>query len=538
MKKLFSSGLIISATLFALVSSLDAQPITPNGIVGFAFWDNEGENTVGTGTGQSASFGVVFVSPDGDNGTTAYAYNAAKNETIALPSGSSYGTPDQFATDLDYSANNLTQWKITLKNESDELVVYTPDHSDAQKMEFVKKLSITGEATSPTVTWELPTTGAEVSRVSYEIWNDETNSTIQRKTTIPGGAMASSVTLSDLTPGVKYAIRIMPENRDEEGTTARSSNWLGWLAQNGSAEGTVLELVAGSPAGVTQNVDTPTTTFTVEFDYQFKTVTGLLNVSLDGKTIGTTYTAPTEATEIFSHAVIEVEDSSLLGLTSVPLLLQIDGPAGSKIVIDNISFPSLENGNFEQGLTMWVTSGAGSVTTLHAPPTLLTQTQVSQLYVSIFGRASEGDGNAYWQSEQSDMTVAANTMLNTEPAKAYFGDTLNDNQMFIEFIYENTLGKTYADDPEGVNYWVSELAGGKSKGQVVATLINAAIDPQYSGLAAQDQFLNKVAVSNYTAETIATVPDVNDMSAFVAFISDVTDDPATVVVAKAAVDAF
>ena len=30
----------------------------------------------------------------------------------------------------------------------------------------------------------------------------------------------------------------------------------------------------------------------------------------------------------------------------------------------------------------------------------LTQTQVSQLYVSIFGRASEGEGNAYWSSEQ------------------------------------------------------------------------------------------------------------------------------------------
>jgi len=136
------------------------------------------------------------------------------------------------------------------------------------------------------------------------------------------------------------------------------------------------------------------------------------------------------------------------------------------------------------------------------------------------------------------MTVAANTMLNTQPAKAYFGTTLNDNQKFIEFIYKNTLGKDYADDPEGVNYRVSELTGGKSKGQVVATLISAAIDPQYAGLPAQDQFLNKVTVSNYTADTITTVPDVNDLSAFVSFISGVTDDAATVVAAKAAVDAF
>ena len=168
----------------------------------------------------------------------------------------------------------------------------------------------------------------------------------------------------------------------------------------------------------------------------------------------------------------------------------------------------------------------------------LTQTQLSQLYVSIFGRASEGDGNLYWRSEQDDMVIATNTMLATMAAQVYFGSTLNNNRMFIEFIYENTLGKTYAEDPAGVDYWVNELASGKSKGEVVAVLINAAMDPQYSGLPAQDQFINKVTVSNYTADTITTIPDVNDLSAFVNFISDVTDDAATVVTAKAAVDAF
>ena len=72
----------------------------------------------------------------------------------------------------------------------------------------------------------------------------------------------------------------------------------------------------------------------------------------------------------------------------------------------------------------------------------LTQTQVSQLYVSIFGRASEGEGNTYWQTTQDDMVVAADTMLATGAAKDYFGATLDDDQAFIEFIYENTLGKT------------------------------------------------------------------------------------------------
>jgi hypothetical protein len=220
-----------------------------------------------------------------------------------------------------------------------------------------------------------------------------------------------------------------------------------------------------------------------------------------------------------------------------PAISVESGSQPSGYVMDNSDCED-NNGSIHPGATEIRGDGIDQDCDGSDLPSLLTQTQVSQLYVSIFGRASEGGGNAYWQSEQSDMTTAADTMLNTEPAKAYFGDTLNNNQMFIEFIYKNTLGKDYADDPDGVNYWVSELAAGKSKGEVVATLISAAIDPQYAGLPAQDQFLNKVAVCNYTADIIATCPDVNDLSAFVAFISSVTDDPETVVAAKAAVDEF
>ncbi len=42
------------------------------------------------------------------------------------------------------------------------------------------------------------------------------------------------------------------------------------------------------------------------------------------------------------------------------------------------------------------------------------------------------------------------TMLTTDDAIEYFGDTLDDNQAFIELIYKNTLNKTYEDDPEGI----------------------------------------------------------------------------------------
>jgi hypothetical protein len=152
----------------------------------------------------------------------------------------------------------------------------------------------------------------------------------------------------------------------------------------------------------------------------------------------------------------------------------------------------------------------------------LTQTEVSQLYIGVFGRASEGGGNSYWQTdpESTSMTATANVMLNTDPAKAYFGDTMNDNGAFVAHIYSYTLGKSYADDPTGQDYWVSELVAGKSKGEMIAALISSAQHPDNLG-AAQDRFNNKVEVSNYCADTIA---DYTDLETFTGFLSSVTDD--------------
>lgn len=164
----------------------------------------------------------------------------------------------------------------------------------------------------------------------------------------------------------------------------------------------------------------------------------------------------------------------------------------------------------------------------------LTKTEVSQLYVSIFGRASEGDGNSYWMTDpaSTDMTTTANVMLNTDAAKTYFGTTMDNNAAFVAHIYTNTLGKSYNDDSAGQDYWVAELAEGKSKGEMIAALITAAQHPANAG-AAQDQFNNKVEVSNYCADTIAAY---TDLDTFTGFITGVTDDDATVDDAKDEID--
>lgn len=135
------------------------------------------------------------------------------------------------------------------------------------------------------------------------------------------------------------------------------------------------------------------------------------------------------------------------------------------------------------------------------------KTQISELYVAIFNRASEGSGNKYWQKLEKSLSEIADDMLATLDAKQYFGNSLDNNKDFIEHIYKNTLGKTYADDPEGIDYWVSRLDSGESRGNVITTLIQAAQDPKYSELDAYKQFKNRIEVSDYTSDVLEDTPE-------------------------------
>jgi len=176
----------------------------------------------------------------------------------------------------------------------------------------------------------------------------------------------------------------------------------------------------------------------------------------------------------------------------------------------------------------------------------LTKTQVSQLYVSLFGRASEGAGNTYWQTQNAanadtniNRTNTATEMLNLAVVKTYFGvtdyATTANVQTVVEAIYLNTLGKTYAQDTVGVDYWVAAVAGGTSMGSMVNSLIIAINAPANrvaaADIAASNTFNNKVSVSDYTADNLSAL---TTTTIFAAYLTGVTDAASTVVTAKAA----
>ena len=91
----------------------------------------------------------------------------------------------------------------------------------------------------------------------------------------------------------------------------------------------------------------------------------------------------------------------------------------------------------------------------------LTQTKVSQLYVSIFNRASEGTGNTYWQTAHTNATTTAEAMFLLPQVATFSGvtnftDTANVRTV-IEAIYLNSLGKSPTDDADGITYWIGQV---------------------------------------------------------------------------------
>lgn len=165
----------------------------------------------------------------------------------------------------------------------------------------------------------------------------------------------------------------------------------------------------------------------------------------------------------------------------------------------------------------------------------LSQTEVSQLYVALFGRASEGAGNTYWQGF-NDAVTAIDSMLGLSVVQDYFGDSISANQAFIEHIYLNTLNKTYNDDSAGVDYWTSLLeSGSKTRAEVIEGLIDACQDPVNAG-DAQNQFNNRVEVSNYTADNVQEAP--SDYATSLSFSGDlnVTYETSSIFSSKSSID--
>lgn len=158
------------------------------------------------------------------------------------------------------------------------------------------------------------------------------------------------------------------------------------------------------------------------------------------------------------------------------------------------------------------------------------RTDVSQLYVALFGRAPDGEGLGYWVQQLDagqSLTQIADTMYAIAPARAYYPTFMTNSEIITSF-YVNVLGRT--PDAEGAAYWTAKLnEPGATPGSVITEIINvvanySGTDP--AGLTSQALYNNKVSVAQWYGEQNGTVIDAS------AILNGVTADPATVIAAK------
>jgi len=164
--------------------------------------------------------------------------------------------------------------------------------------------------------------------------------------------------------------------------------------------------------------------------------------------------------------------------------------------------------------------------------TVAMRTEISQLYVSLFGRAPDSDGLGFWvRSYAGGGTLAeiATAMYQTQPARDYYPFYATPSEIVTTF-YTNVLGR--APDAEGLAFWVKEFNSVATPGTFFAKLVSNVVNyngTDAAGLESQSLFINKVAVAQFYGENDGTVAGAT------AALSGVTSAASTVDAAKAAI---
>ena len=173
----------------------------------------------------------------------------------------------------------------------------------------------------------------------------------------------------------------------------------------------------------------------------------------------------------------------------------------------------------------------------------LTSKDINALYITLFNRIAEGDGQQYWLNvaNKSNLEIkdVAAAMLATGPSKEYFSGK-ESNEDFINHIYTNLFSKDKSKDPEGVAFWAKSLYNGNSREVVVSELLKAAEHGNYSdtdAVRAQNLYLNKLKVAEVGAKIMQKLPEKGTqeqkLAAFSNILKEITDTSTAAEVATA-----
>jgi len=165
------------------------------------------------------------------------------------------------------------------------------------------------------------------------------------------------------------------------------------------------------------------------------------------------------------------------------------------------------------------------------------QLALIKLYLASFNRAPEKNGLDYWSTQLASgksFSSIVSTVFSLDVVKAIYPDVLPDDA-FLTQIYINIFNKLPDDD--GLAYWMGKLALGAQRAQLVMDMINA-------GLGVPDGTPGKAFIANrFTAAQYAVNVQLEQNASYnvntlKSAMSNVNADVASIQVANRIVDAI
>lgn len=119
---------------------------------------------------------------------------------------------------------------------------------------------------------------------------------------------------------------------------------------------------------------------------------------------------------------------------------------------------------------------------------------VERAYSEILNRESDADGKNYWvnginSGKQSGASIIANFIHSQE-----YRERNKSDADYVEDLYKSCLGRN--SDPDGKDFWIQQLASGKTRDEVMAGFINS---KEYS------QICDVYGINRGTAEKNGTI---------------------------------
>ena len=137
------------------------------------------------------------------------------------------------------------------------------------------------------------------------------------------------------------------------------------------------------------------------------------------------------------------------------------------------------------------------------------------LYVAYYNRAPDQSGFNYWVNQArlngndtALLSISAGFRNNEKFAQDYPSQL--SNSQFVTKIYKNILNR--APDPDGLNYWVSQLDNGLEKHEFIVNYVNGILNytgTVSEGITSRKMFSNKIEVGQYYIDTLGEASDGN-----------------------------